>query len=170
MTLTELNALPREASDVWFYSTCGCQHWAQAMSAGRPYTTVAQIKQAATANWQRLSAEHMLEAFAAHPMIGDMSTLKAKFANTKDMASNEQSGTSVASDSTLKALHQANHEYLDKNGFIFIICATGLSAEHMLNELKVRLNNDSSSEIKNAANEQIKITLLRINKGIVEEQ
>ncbi|NKX19570.1 OHCU decarboxylase, partial [Alteromonadaceae bacterium A_SAG8] len=51
-------------------------------------------------------------------------------------------------------------------GFIFIICATGLSAQTMLEALQARLPNTTQQEITNAAAEQIKITLLRINKAL----
>ena len=169
MTLTELNQLSAQQCHAWFFTTCGCQSWARSMTEGRPYRDMEDLEHAAKTTWQALSESNMLEAFTAHPMIGDLSTLKAKFANTKAMAGNEQSGTSVASNETLEALHKANHEYLAKNGFIFIICATGLSAEHMLSELLKRLHNDRETEVRNAANEQIKITLLRIHKGMLED-
>jgi 2-oxo-4-hydroxy-4-carboxy-5-ureidoimidazoline decarboxylase len=58
-----------------------------------------------------------------------------------------------------------NREYVNKHGFIFIICASGLSAEAMLNELEIRLPNSTNTEIEKAAQEQIKITLLRIKKA-----
>ncbi|MEM7267378.1 MAG: 2-oxo-4-hydroxy-4-carboxy-5-ureidoimidazoline decarboxylase, partial [Pseudomonadota bacterium] len=66
----------------------------------------------------------------------------------------------------LHQLKEANHAYLDKHGFIFIICATGLSAQTMLEALQARLPNTTQQEITNAAAEQIKITLLRINKAL----
>ncbi|GEA07754.1 hypothetical protein KUL42_25150 [Alteromonas sp. KUL42] len=89
------------------------------------------------------------------------------FANTKAIAAGEQSGTASASDEVLHALKEANHAYLDKHGFIFIICATGLSAETMLEELQKRLPNSTDEELQNAAAQQINITLLRISKALV---
>jgi 2-oxo-4-hydroxy-4-carboxy-5-ureidoimidazoline decarboxylase len=64
------------------------------------------------------------------------------------------------------ALKNANQAYLDKHGFIFIICATGLSADAMLDALNERLPHTTDKEIQLAAQEQLKITLLRINKAI----
>ena len=102
----------------------------------------------------------------ANPMIGDVDSLRKKFANTKTIASGEQSGTASASEATLLTLKEANQAYLDKHGFIFIICATGLSADAMLNALQTRLPNSTDEEIRTAAQEQIKITLLRIDKAL----
>jgi 2-oxo-4-hydroxy-4-carboxy-5-ureidoimidazoline decarboxylase len=101
-------------------------------------------------------------------MIGDVNSLREKFKSTKTMASNEQSGAQLASEETLQQLHKLNHAYLNKHGFIFIIFATGKSAEEMLAALKSRIDNDTETEIENAAAEQIKITLLRINKNLQE--
>ena len=70
------------------------------------------------------------------------------------------------SEQTLQALADANHQYLAKHGFIFIICATGLSAETMLDALMQRINNSTAREIELAAAEQLKITLLRLEKGL----
>jgi 2-oxo-4-hydroxy-4-carboxy-5-ureidoimidazoline decarboxylase len=107
-----------------------------------------------------------LTAFEAHPMIGDVNSLRKKYATTKNMASNEQQGANGADDKTLHDLALANHDYLNKHGFIFIICASGLSAKTMLHALMLRLPNDTTTEITLAAAEQIKITLLRLEKGL----
>jgi 2-oxo-4-hydroxy-4-carboxy-5-ureidoimidazoline decarboxylase len=54
--------------------------------------------------------------------------------------------------------------YEDKFGFIFIVCATGKSADEMLAMIKIRLNNNANAEMRNAAKEQNKITQLRLEK------
>ena len=138
------------------------------MVTGRPYKSAADVYSYAVEVWESLTESDYRQAFEAHPMIGDVNSLRAKFANTKDTAASEQQGTAVASEETLQALHTLNHEYLNKHGFIFIICATGLSADTMLEALQKRLPNDTVSELENAAAEQIKITLLRLTKGLSE--
>ena len=55
-------------------------------------------------------------------------------------------------------------DYLDKFGFIFIVFATGKSAQQMLDSLLARLPNDRTTELVNAAAEQNKITRLRLQK------
>lgn len=166
MTLEELNSLTTDDAFKWFEQTCAAQNWIEAMVANRPYKTTEQLCDIALSVWNSMQEADYRQAFEAHPMIGDVNSLRAKFANTKTTAASEQQGTSVASDETLQALSKLNHEYLAKHGFIFIICATGLSAETMLNELEKRLPNDTQTELSIAAGEQIKITLLRLNKGL----
>lgn len=169
MTLDELNSTNAQSATQWFSQTCAAQTWVNEMVAARPYSTLDALISTAETIWQQMQEDDLLEAFSAHPMIGDVNSLKKKFASTKAMASNEQSGTAEASEQVLQALNAINHQYLDRNGFIFIICATGLSAQTMLDALKSRIDNDRETELKIAAEQQIKITLLRINKGLQNE-
>ena len=166
MTLNELNQLDDNAAYDWFEASCAAERWVNAMVTGRTYKSAADVYSYAVEVWESLTESDYSQAFEAHPMIGDVNSLRAKFANTKDTAASEQQGTAVASEETLQALHTLNHEYLNKHGFIFIICATGLSANTMLEALQKRLPNDTVSELENAAAEQIKITLLRLTKGL----
>lgn len=97
-------------------------------------------------------------------MIGDVDSLRKKYASTKAMASGEQSGATGADEETLGELARLNHAYREKFGFIFIVFATGKSALEMLDILKGRIGNDRATEIRNAAAEQLKISFLRIDK------
>jgi len=90
--------------------------------------------------------------------------LRKKFANTQEWSENEQAGVNNASEETLSALAQGNKEYLDKFGYVFLVCATGKSADEMLQLLKHRLPNDADNEIRKAAAEHVKITDIRLNK------
>jgi 2-oxo-4-hydroxy-4-carboxy-5-ureidoimidazoline decarboxylase len=140
------------------------------MAEARPFSTINDIESHAVKQWGKMQHADVLEAFRGHPMIGDISSLRAKFAHTKAMASAEQSGAASASEEVLQTLHQANLDYVKKHGFIFIICATGLSVNEMLAQLQARIVNTSEDEIDNAANEQMKITLLRIRKMLTPEE
>lgn len=168
MTLADLNTLPWQDAFMWFQKTCAAKKWCESMTEMRPYDSIAEVKKAAHFYWQQQHDTDLLEAFFAHPMIGDLSSLRQRFANTKALAQDEQQATSSASDDTLKALQYYNKQYRDKHGFIFIICATGVPAQTMLNELKTRLTNTTETEMTLAAAEQIKITCLRIEKGLSE--
>jgi 2-oxo-4-hydroxy-4-carboxy-5-ureidoimidazoline decarboxylase len=117
-------------------------------------------------HWRTRAPEDILEALSGHPMIGDINTLRAKYANTKAMAKGEQSGMDSASYDVLEALQSLNHAYLDKHGFIFIICASGLSAKAMLEAIEKRIENTTEQEFATATDEQLKITHLRIDKGL----
>ena len=166
ITLDELNALTDKDANAWFEQSCAAQKWCQAMVSARPYKSVEQLLETAKTHWASMEKGDLLQAFQAHPMIGDINTLKAKFANTKSVAAGEQSGTSEASEGTLKRLQTYNTDYLTRHGFIFIICATGLSADTMLRALMDRIDNSTEDEIRNAAEQQIAITLLRLNKSL----
>ncbi|RYY85199.1 hypothetical protein EON63_07840 [archaeon] len=77
---------------------------------------------------------------------GDGKALKQKFAKS-GWEGQEQSGANSADEATLQALATLNTEYDVRNGFIFLICATGKSASEMLEALRVRLGNDTETEV-----------------------
>ena len=170
MTLEALNALSDGDATTAFGTCCTSESWIKDMVDARPFSDVGAAQQAALDVWANCNEADYLQAFEGHPKIGDVSSLRKKYANTKGLASNEQSGVNVATEATLQALADGNHEYDEKNGFIFIVYATGKSAAEMLDILKGRLPNDRATELNNAAVEQSKITALRINKllGLVE--
>jgi 2-oxo-4-hydroxy-4-carboxy-5-ureidoimidazoline decarboxylase len=134
------------------------------MIASRPFADSEHVLSQATAIWESLEEADFLQAFSAHPQIGDVKTLQAKYANTQAIASSEQSQVATASGDTIEQLALANQLYLKRFGFIFIIFATGKSAEEMLSSLLARIGNTRQEEIKNAAAQQLKITVLRLQK------
>jgi len=164
MYLSELNQLPDKQAELAFSQCCTSMQWIKKMIAAKPFKNHKQLGEVANTIWSTLSENDYLQAFNGHPKIGDVNSLKEKFANTKALASGEQSSVSEATKSLLSKLAEANKIYLDKFGFIFIVCATGKSAEEMLELLQQRLVNDRQTELKNAAEEQRKIFQIRLNK------
>lgn len=130
----------------------------------RPFGTHEAMIAASHEVWATLTPADWREAFADHPKIGDRQGLQKKFAETRHLASQEQAGVARASDDVLEALARGNREYEGKFGYIFIVCATGLSAETMLAMLQTRLANDPATELRVAAGEQSKITSLRLRQ------
>ena len=169
-SLEELNTLSIDEAVTAFGTCCTSEGWMRGMTDARPFKDVEIMQKTALDIWAEMDEANLLQAFEGHPKIGDVSSLRKKYANTKGLASNEQSGVNVATEETLQALADGNNEYDDKNGFIFIVFATGKSAAEMLDILQARLPNDRQTELKNAAVEQSKITALRINKllGLTE--
>jgi 2-oxo-4-hydroxy-4-carboxy-5-ureidoimidazoline decarboxylase len=159
-----LNSLPEPQAREALATCCASHTWVDAMLAARPFADDEAVYEAAEAAACRMSEHDWLEAFDAHPLIGDMESLRAKYSATKSVASSEQSGVSGASDATLQELSRLNHEYRDRFGFIFIVFATGKTAAEMLAILKDRINNPRPRELMNAAGEQMKITKLRLEK------
>lgn len=166
ISITELNAFSHEQAHDWFMQTCTASRWCDLMAAARPFSSISAIEKVACDYWRSMGPSDFLEAFKGHPMIGDVNSLREKYRRTKGLASTEQAGAMLADEATLIALQQANYDYVNKHGFIFIICATGLSAETMLDALLQRINNSTSTEMETAAKEQMKITLLRIHKAL----
>ncbi|BES69437.1 2-oxo-4-hydroxy-4-carboxy-5-ureidoimidazoline decarboxylase [Marinobacter nanhaiticus D15-8W] len=164
MSLERLNQMSDAGAAETLRTCCAATRWVQGMVASRPFESVEDLHEKADRLWPGMTTDDWLEAFEAHPKIGDVSSLKAKFANTHDLASGEQSSTSLASDEVLRKLKYGNDAYLEKFGFIFIICATGKSADEMLVRLEERLENTRADEILNAGREQAKITHLRLDK------
>lgn len=143
---------------------CGSARWIERMMTRRPFRTTDAVLEASRDIWFALAPGDWLEAFADHPKIGDREALMKKFPETRHLASGEQSGVDGAPDDVLDALARGNTEYEQKFGYIFIVCATGLTASEMLARLQQRLTNDPGVELQIAAEEQARITAIRLRK------
>ena len=164
MTLEELNSLPSVAAEEEFLKCCGSMQWAHRISSARPFSNWDELSSKADEIWWNLDEEDWLEAFRAHPKIGETKAAAAQSAEAEAWSAQEQSQSERAATETKAALAEGNREYEQRFGFIFIICATGRSAEEILAALKGRLNNDAETELRVAAEEQRKITQLRLQK------
>jgi 2-oxo-4-hydroxy-4-carboxy-5-ureidoimidazoline decarboxylase len=142
---------------------CGSSRWAGRMVVRRPFGSRAALLKAAREEWWALSPDDWLEAFSHHPRIGDRASLAARFPATHHLSAREQATVADATEDVLTALADANQSYLNRFGFIFIVCATGKTANEMLELLRERLPNDRDTELRIAAEEQAKITELRLD-------
>lgn len=164
MTLEDLNDLPEGEAIEVLTKCCGAHRWVNKLIHRRPYRDAADLFSAADEIWEHMGREDILEAFQHHPKIGDLDSLRKKFASTAQWAEGEQSGTASASEEVLEGLAAGNAAYEEKFGYIFIVCATGKSAQQMLDMLNLRLKNDPHHELQVAAAEQAQITRLRLEK------
>lgn len=114
--------------------------------------------------WLGLWPADWLEAFAAHPKIGSRNAAPKQQAKSAAWSKREQAGMDTAADAVREALEDANRLYEDKFGFIFIVYATGKTAGEMLAVCRARLGNSSEIEMQIAAEEQRKITEIRLSK------
>jgi OHCU decarboxylase len=161
---TLLNSLDADSARTALADCCAARAWVDGMLARRPFANDDAVMAAAAKVAHTLSEADWLEAFAAHPLIGDVESLREKYAATKQLAAGEQAGVTGADDALLAELAALNREYRERFGFIFIVFATGKTADEMLATLKSRINNTREEELKNAAGEQLKITQLRLTK------
>lgn len=164
MDVVEFNQLSEEDAANALRRCCASQIWVRQMLSLRPFADFDAVKDGAQKTWWQRERQDWLEAFAAHPKIGTINSLKRKYGGVQAWAEVEQGGVSEEDGVTLKALAACNAEYEKKFGFIFIVCATGKSAGEMLAILKERLGHTAAEEIMIAAREQLKITLLRLEK------
>lgn len=165
MTLTELNHLPKPVLAEALQTCCGSMAWVDYMVTAFPVADAETLMDEARTKWNELSEADWREAFTHHPKIGgDVEALRAKFASTSTWAEGEQAAVKEASQATLEALAAGNEDYKRKFGYIFIVCATGKTAEEMLTLLQVRLVNKPEDEILIAMSEQDKITRIRLEK------
>ncbi len=164
MTIENLNSPGATEAEAELVRCCGSSRWVREMISQRPFKASEQLFRIADTVWWSLSESDWKEAFTHHPKIGDIVSLRKKFAGTAAWASGEQAGAMGASEETLKLLAEGNRQYEEKFGYIFIVCAMGKSAEEMLEILRSRLPNSPEEEIKIAVGEQAKITRLRLEK------
>jgi 2-oxo-4-hydroxy-4-carboxy-5-ureidoimidazoline decarboxylase len=144
---------------------CGSARWVERMLSQLPFASRDALLAAAREEWFALTPDEWREAFRHHPRIGDREALRARFPGTAHLSEREQAGIAGAPDAILDALAEANRAYAQKFGYIFIVCATGKSAGEMLAMLRTRLLNGPDAELRIAAEEQAKITALRLEGG-----
>jgi OHCU decarboxylase len=162
--LERLNgASPSDTQDE-LLKCCGSQRWAQELVQRRPFATVEDLKREAESIWWSLSSADWVEAFRSHPKIGERKAAADVQSKAQEWSEQEQSAVSTTTEETLRKLSDLNRQYEAKFGYIFIVCASGKSAEEMLSLLTERLRNNPEQEIRIAATEQAKITDLRISK------
>jgi allantoicase len=169
LRLRWLNAMHDDDANEMFRGCCGADAWASEMSARLPFDDPKALYQAADEVWGGLDRDDWLEAFRAHPRIGGRETEHDATEQSRDWSAGEQAGMGEANRDTVSRMERLNDAYYEKHGFIFIIFASGKSADEMLAALEERLENDTETEIDNAAEEQRKITRLRLEKWLSEE-
>jgi OHCU decarboxylase len=157
MTLDELNRLPAARAKPEFVRCCGSTRWATAMAKARPFASVEAMQAKGDEIWSSLGKTDWLEAFAAHPKIGDTS-------GGSEWSTAEQKGMQSADEETKTRVAALNELYQRRFGYIFIVCATGTSPAEMLARIQARMSNGPHAELAIAAEEQRKITRLRLAK------
>lgn len=168
MSLAWLNALDPAAARAELLRCCGSVSWASRMAAARPFADEAALVSAADVIWWGLDRSDWLEAFAAHPRIGSRKDVEAKSGAERRWSEGEQSGANDATREVLDALAAANASYEAKFGHVYLVCATGKRADEMLDLCRARLANDPETELRVAAEEQRKITRIRLAKLLAE--
>lgn len=162
--LDRINGARQAEAESTFRDCCGSAKWASLMAAARPFASADELIITAASIWNEVETPDRLEAFKAHPMIGETKAAPAQHARSARWSAGEQAGMSAADEALKQELALANRAYYDKFGFIFIVCATGKTAAELLELCRERFGNDRETEIMIAAGEQEKITEIRLRK------
>jgi len=164
--LARWNGLSHEESALEILDCCGSSAWSRQLAAGRPFDDELSLITASDEIWNRLPRQDWLQAFSKHPRIGERKTPQAASPQSAAWSAQEQQDVTAAGEAIHSALAEANREYEQRFGRVFIVCATGKSATEMLDIMLSRLRNDDATELRAAAEEQRKITNLRLKKWL----
>jgi len=166
VTLDELNTASADDAFAAFMRCCGSSRWADGMTAARPFASVESMMVTGDVIWSALDRADWLEAFASHPRIGESHGGQGGQSGLTpgQWSAQEQAGVADADAAVKERLAGRNRDYEARFGYIFIVCATGKSASDMLDILERRLTHDPGQELPIAADEQRRITRLRLAK------
>jgi OHCU decarboxylase len=169
--LARWNLLPIDQAITAIQPCCGSSAWAQKMVGGRPLSDESLLLAASNETWGSLRRSDWLEAFQSHPRIGDSHGSEPRPTQPRPdqstaWSAQEQQAVADADTDAKKILADANREYEQRFGRIFIVCATGKSAPEILQILKRRLHNNAETELQEAAEQQRQITEIRLRKWL----
>ena len=164
MTLDELNALPPERAADVLRACCGASRWVEAMVARRPFASTDMVMSMADDIWLAMGPDDWHEAFAHHPRIGARVAAQPQDERAAAWSAGEQASVATADASIQDELAEINRAYEARFGYIYIVCASGRSAEELLTIARRRLGNAPDDELRVAAEEQRQITRLRLRK------
>lgn len=164
--LDRWNQLPAGEAREDVLPCCGSMAWARELVARRPLRDAKSLLAASDEIWNSLGKQEWMEAFSKHPRIGERKAPVAASAQSASWSEQEQRNVAAAGNPAQNALTHANREYEQRFGRVFIVCATGKSALEILDILRRRLQNDDAAELREAAEEQRKITNLRLKKWL----
>jgi len=157
LTLGSFNVAPVPDAERDVLACCASTAFAKAVAGGRPYPDAAALLAAVDAAFDALTWDDILESMNGHPRIGDRTAQGG-------MSAAEQSGAAAAADEVKQGLADGNRAYEQRFGHIFLICASGLSGQEMLAQLRARLENNQDAERGVVRAELLKITRLRMTK------
>jgi OHCU decarboxylase len=145
---------------------CGSEAWARELAGRRPLNDEKSLQAASDDVWKSLDTKDWMEALACHPRIGERKAPASASARAATWSVQEQQKVATAEENVQAALAAGNREYERRFGRIFLVCATGKSADEILAILKRRLHNSDTVELEEAVEEQRKIINLRLKKWL----
>jgi OHCU decarboxylase len=164
IALDRWNALPPADAIRELMACCGSQRWARGVVDRRPFGSLDELRAAADDIWWQLEEDDWLEAFGHHPRIGERPSAAPASVRSSAWSEQEQSRAATAATDVQDRLRKGNAAYEQRFGHIYIVCAADRTAEDLLSALEQRLGNDPRTELRTSAEEQRKITHLRLER------
>lgn len=160
--LARFNALEEHTALAVLLEVCASTAWAGRIVAARPYAAAEDLCAASDAATAELTTADLEEAMAGHPPIGRP--------RAGDPASaREQRGMAGASEELRAEMLELNLSYQEKFGHVFLICATGRTAEQMRDAVKERMGNAPDQEREIVRAELGRINRIRLVRLLEEE-
>jgi allantoicase len=166
VTLDELNRMPLADAAQLLTACCGSSTWVAGMLKHRPFEDLEDLLMASDEVAGNLVPKDWLEAFRHHPRIGEQAAQASVSETAFGWSEGEQAAASESTGDVQARIAQGNRDYEQRFGFIFIIRASGRTADEVLAALTERLGNEPDAELAIAAREQQQITNLRLLKLI----
>lgn len=143
------------------FDVCSSTIWARRVLAGAPFRDIDALLDRADRVLAELPDAEIGAALDGHPRIG----------GRVDNASSarEQAGMASADDAIKAEMATKNAEYEDTFGYVYLVCASGRTAEELLAILTDRLGNDPDTERRVTRNELAKINRLRLQRLLSKE-
>ncbi len=168
--IEDWNALPVEAAGEAVLPCCGSQAWALGLASRRPLSTLPELLAASDAAWWSLTEADWQQAFDSHPRIGEQGAVGHATDASLTWSAGEQRAAELSDTDAKAKLAEGNRAYEAKFGRIFIVCATGKSAQEMLAILAHRMGNTAEAELHETAEQQREITHIRLRKWLAERE
>lgn len=162
MTIAQFDQLSAGDKRNLLFSCCGSEAWVRQMMEVFPVEDLVDLLEYAEEKWYDCNPADWLEAFENHARLGDKHALQEE--ELFSFSIREQARLLSSDSMVIQALIDANEDYEETFGYMFISFAQGKTAETLLSELEARLRNDPHEEIKIAAAEQDKITKSRLKR------
>lgn len=162
--LTWFNELPARAAQQALLECCSAPKWAQQMAAARPYSCAPDAVRQSSVIVATLTVTDLGAALAGHPRIGERPDAVAGTRQAADWSRQEQSGVDADDEATGLALAEANRQYEQRFGHIYLVCAAGRTGAELLGLLRDRLQNDPEAEWQVVRSELQKINALRLQR------
>ena len=166
INLHQFNQLSDQEAQQLLSSCVHIDDWVQQLIKQRPFNSVQQLMEVAKQSTQSWTWSQVKLALDQHPRIGQKKAHRTL--NQKEQLFSEQEQGSLKLDEiVLHQLAEANQQYEDRFGYIFLIRAAGRDSVEILAEIKRRLTHSPLEEQTEVKAQLAQIALLRLQQEVI---